>query len=122
MSEIVGAGIVPHPDNAIKVMKKGSIGEVLVGMEARVVDIETGEDLGPGVEGEILMKGPTVMKGYLGDAGATAATIDDDGWIHTGDIGKYDEENDFYITDRLKELIKYKGWQVRNFLCILFFS
>jgi len=112
MSEMVGAAILPHPENAVETMKKGSIGEVLVGMEARVVDIETGEDLGPGQEGELFLRGPTVMNGYLGDAGATAATVDDDGWIHTGDIGKYDEENDFYITDRLKELIKYKGWQV----------
>lgn len=112
MSEMVAAGILPHPDNAIEAMKKGSIGEVLPGMEARIVDIETGEDLGPGQEGEILLKGPNVMKGYLGDAGATAATVDDEGWIHTGDVGRYDEDKDFYITDRLKELIKYKGWQV----------
>ena len=48
-------------------------------------------------------------QGYLGDPGATAATVDADGWIHTGDIGKYDEEERFYITNRLKELIKYKG-------------
>jgi len=112
MSEMVGAGIVPHPENAVEAMNKGSIGEVLVGMEARIVDIETGEDLGPGQEGEILLRGPTVMKGYLGNAGATAATVDADGWIHTGDVGKYDENNDFFITDRLKELIKHKGWQV----------
>eukprot|EP00092_Neocalanus_flemingeri_P009971 GFUD01010749.1.p1 GENE.GFUD01010749.1~~GFUD01010749.1.p1 ORF type:complete len:538 (+),score=152.80 GFUD01010749.1:161-1774(+) len=112
MSEMVAAGIVPHPDNAVDVMKKGSIGEVMAGMEARIIDVETGEDLGPDQEGEILLRGPNVMKGYLGDAGATAATVDNDGWIHTGDVGKYDENNDFFITDRLKELIKHKGWQV----------
>jgi len=112
MSEMVGAGIVPHPDNALEAMEKGSIGEVLAGMEARIVDVDTGEDLGPEQEGEILLKGPNVMNGYLGDAGATAATVDDEGWLHTGDVGKYDEDKDFYITDRLKELIKYKGWQV----------
>jgi len=112
MSEMVGAGIVPHPENAVEAMKKGSIGEVLVGMEARIIDVTSGEDLGPHQEGEILLRGPTIMKGYLGDAGSTAATVDEDGWLHTGDIGKYDEKNDFYITDRLKELIKYKAWQV----------
>ena len=81
-------------------------------MEARIVDVDTGEDLGAGQEGGILLKGPNVMKGYLGDAGSTAATVDDEGWLHTGDVGKYDEVKEFYITDRLKELIKYKGWQV----------
>ena len=85
-------------------------------MEARIVDVDTGEDLGAGQEGEILLKGPNVMKGYLGDAGSTAATADDDGWLHTGDVGKYDEDKDFYITDRLKELIKYKGWQVSKLI------
>lgn len=112
MSEIVAAGIVPPPPLADHIMKKGSIGLLMPGMEAKVVDVESGAELGPNQEGEILFKGDTVMKGYLGNPGATAATVDADGWLHTGDIGKYDEEHLFYITDRLKELIKYKGWQV----------
>ena len=62
--------------------------QVMAGMKGRVVSVETGEDVSPGEEGEILLKGPNVMTGYLGNAGATAATIDSEGWIHTGDVGK----------------------------------
>ena len=53
-----------------------------------------------------------VMKGYRGNAGATAAMIDSDNWLHTGDIGYYDEEGFFFVVDRMKELIKYKGMQI----------
>lgn len=52
------------------------------------------------------------MKGYIGDAVATSATIDSEGWLHTGDVGFYDTEGFFFLTDRMKELIKYKGLQV----------
>ena len=54
--------------------------------------------------------------GYLGNPEATAQTIDNDGWLHTGDIGHYDEDEYFFIVDRLKELIKYKGFQVLHYL------
>jgi long-subunit acyl-CoA synthetase (AMP-forming) len=69
-------------------------------------------DLGPGEQGEILLRGPIVMRGYLNQPAATAATIDAQGWLRTGDIGYVDADGDFFIIDRTKELIKYKGLQV----------
>ncbi|KAJ8898455.1 hypothetical protein PR048_003815 [Dryococelus australis] len=78
----------------------------------QVLDLKTGEPLGVNQEGELCFKGNLIMKGYLGDAGATAATIDTDGFLHTGDVGYIDADNYVYVVDRLKELIKYKGFQV----------
>src|SRR5206468_11897222 len=92
--------------------KVGSIGPVVAGSECKVVDITTGEELGPQSDGEILIRGPQVMKGYLNNPTATAQILDGDGWLHTGDIGHADADGDFYVVDRLKELIKYKGYQV----------
>ena len=80
--------------------------------EAKVVDVTTGAELGPKQEGEICVRGPQVMKGYLNQPEATAAMIDAEGWLHTGDIGYADDDGCFFIVDRLKELIKYKGMQV----------
>jgi acyl-CoA synthetase (AMP-forming)/AMP-acid ligase II len=90
----------------------GQVGILLPGTEARVIEPESGADLGPDATGEIIVRGPQLMSGYLGRPEATAATIDPDGWLHTGDIGRVDDEGHVYITDRLKELIKYKGYQV----------
>ena len=92
--------------------RSGSIGFVISNTEVRIVDPETGADLGKNEEGEIWIKGPQVMHGYLNNPDATRETIDDDGWLHTGDIGRVDDDDYWYITDRLKELIKYKGFQV----------
>lgn len=78
----------------------------------QVTDVETNKPLGPNQEGEICVRGPLIMKGYIGDEAATKHTIDSEGWLHTGDIGYYDEDGFFFITDRLKELIKYKGLQI----------
>ena len=90
----------------------GSIGVVLCNLECRIVDAESGEDLGLNERGELWVRGPNVMKGYLGVPEATAATIDADGWLRTGDIATADDQGYFFIVDRLKELIKYKGFQV----------
>ena len=91
--------------------KPGSIGVAISNTECRVVDPD-GNDLALDEDGEIWIRGPQVMKGYLNNPGATAATIDEDGWLHTGDIGHVDSDGHWYIVDRLKELIKYKGFQV----------
>ncbi len=90
----------------------GTIGTLLPSTEARLVDAETGRDAAAGRPGEIWVRGPQVMLGYLGDAEATAATLTDDGWLRTGDIATVDEGGVFRVVDRLKELIKYKGYQV----------
>ena len=90
----------------------GSAGVTAPGTHCRIKDIETGADLPIDTEGEVWVKGPQVMKGYLNNPTATAATIVEDGWLRTGDIGLLDAEGRLYIRDRLKELIKVKGFQV----------
>lgn len=86
---------------------------MLPNVQARIVDPVTMKDVpNIGDEGELWMKGPIIMKGYINRPDATKDTIVEDGWLRTGDIAKVDEEGWFYITDRIKELIKYKGFQV----------
>ena len=92
--------------------KFGAVGVCAPNTECRIIDLETGEALGPGREGELCVRGPQVMKGYLNRPEATAHTIDAEGWLHTGDVGYADEDAHFFIVDRAKELIKYKGFQV----------
>jgi acyl-CoA synthetase (AMP-forming)/AMP-acid ligase II len=92
--------------------KPGSAGVTLPNTQTRIVDPVTGADLGIDEDGEIWVRGPQVMKGYLNNPEATAATIDPDGWLHTGDLGHLDADGHLYVVDRLKELIKYKGFQV----------
>jgi acyl-CoA synthetase (AMP-forming)/AMP-acid ligase II len=87
----------------------GSIGPPLADTECRVVDPDSGADA---ERGELWIRGPQVMRGYLNNPEATTATIDDDDWLHTGDVATVDSEGYFQIVDRLKELIKYKGFQV----------
>ncbi|WP_432057290.1 4-coumarate--CoA ligase family protein [Streptomyces sp. bgisy022] len=91
----------------------GTVGKLIAGTEMRIVSLDDpGKDLGVGESGEILIRGPQVMKGYLGRPDATAAMIDEDGWLHTGDVGHVDADNWLFVVDRVKELIKYKGFQV----------
>ena len=93
-------------------LKFGSVGVPAPNTECKIIDLETGEPLGPGERGEVCVRGPQIMKGYLNNPEATAQTIDADNWLHTGDIGYADEDGHFFIVDRAKELIKYKGFQV----------
>lgn len=79
-----------------------------------MIDLDNGQPLGINKSGELCFKGPLIMKGYYKNPEETAATIDEEGWLHTGDIGYYDSDNNFYIIDRLKELIKYNGYQVKK--------
>lgn len=90
----------------------GSIGRLAEYMEAKIVNPVTGEALPPGCKGELWLHGPAIMKGYVGDEKATAETLDPEGWLKTGDLCYFDSEGFLYIVDRLKELIKYKAYQV----------
>ena len=89
-----------------------SCGKLVASMDVKVADLETHADLGVGEQGEIWMRGANIMKGYLNRPDATANTITEDGWLRSGDIGYMDEDGFMFIVDRLKELIKYKGFQV----------
>jgi acyl-CoA synthetase (AMP-forming)/AMP-acid ligase II len=110
MTEVSGATHMGSRDPVRN--KPGSIGKLIGNAEARVISTETGDDVAPGERGEIWVRGPFVMRGYFENPEATAATIDRDGWLHTGDIGYVDGDGDFWVVDRVKELIKYKGLQV----------
>jgi len=99
-------------DRSMKTVKVGSIGLPWPNTDAKVMDMEAGEkELASGETGEVVVKGPQVMKGYWKMLEETAAVLRN-GWLYTGDIGKMDEDGYFYITDRKKDLIKYKGYSV----------
>ena len=100
--EPAGAGETP----------KGTVGFALPNTECRLVDPATGEDAAPGERGELWVRGPQVMKGYLNNPAATAGTLDDEGWLRTGDVAIVDDQGRYTVVDRVKELIKYKGYQV----------
>jgi len=90
----------------------GSVGSTVPNTECKVVDVASGKELGRNEDGEIWIRGPQVMKGYLNNVEATRNSVDSDGFFHTGDIGHIDDDDRYFIVDRLKELIKYKGFQV----------
>ena len=89
----------------------GSCGQIVPNTQCKVINPETGESLGPHTPGELLVRGPQVMKGYLDNQEATDKTIKD-GWLLTGDVAKYDEDGNIYMVDRMKEMIKVKALQV----------
>ncbi|MDQ0991505.1 4-coumarate--CoA ligase family protein [Streptomyces sp. V3I7] len=106
-----GTHVVPL--DAMDRAPAGTVGRLIAGTEMRIVSLDDpGRDLAAGEAGEILIRGPQVMKGYLGRPDATADMIDADGWVHTGDVGYVDADGWLFVVDRVKELIKYKGFQV----------
>ena len=110
LTEVAGAShinTIPVP-----VEKIGAVGKVVPNTYSKIIDTETGKELGTNERGEVLIKGPHVMPGYLNNQEATEHCIDQEGWFHTGDIGYADEDGYFFIVDRVKELIKYKAYQV----------
>ncbi|MBM3807078.1 MAG: 4-coumarate--CoA ligase family protein [Acidimicrobiia bacterium] len=92
--------------------RSGTAGRLMPSIEMRMISPETGKDVPSGEPGEVWVRGPNVMKGYLNNPEATARTVDADGWLHTGDIGIADDDGYLTVVDRLKELIKVKGFQV----------
>ncbi len=106
----VGGGSHIAPDEGPE--RPDSIGPALPGVECRVIDAESDADVPSGASGELLIRAAGSMRGYLGNPAATAATIDADGWLHTGDIVTVSEDGWYVVADRVKELIKYKGLSV----------
>ncbi|PON77359.1 4-coumarate-CoA ligase [Parasponia andersonii] len=105
-------GSVARMIEAEETKRTASVGRLQENMEAKIVDPVTGRALSPNDKGELWLRGPTIMRGYVGDEKATAETLDPEGWLKTGDLCMFDSEGYLYIVDRLKELIKYKAYQV----------
>ena len=111
MTELSAASNMDHVEPHL--MRPGSVGPAIADTEEKVVDLESGADsVAPGATGELLVRGPQVMKGYFNSPEATAETVSEDGWLHTGDIVRMDADGYVWVLDRKKELIKYKGFQV----------
>ncbi|KAG7654971.1 AMP-dependent synthetase/ligase [Arabidopsis suecica] len=105
-------GIGASTDTVEESRRYGTAGKLSASMEGRIVDPVTGQILGPKQTGELWLKGPSIMKGYFSNEEATSSTLDSEGWLRTGDLCYIDEDGFIFVVDRLKELIKYKGYQV----------
>ncbi|XP_033228925.1 luciferin 4-monooxygenase-like [Belonocnema kinseyi] len=103
----IGGLVSPRQGN-----KPGSVGRLYPGALCKIIDLQTSESLGTHMTGELGMKGDQVMLGYCDNPKATKSAIDQENWLHTGDLAYYDEDGKLYIVDRLKELIKYEAVQV----------
>ncbi|RLM75163.1 hypothetical protein C2845_PM15G03760 [Panicum miliaceum] len=96
----------------VQIAKKNSVGFILPNLEVKFIDPDTGRSLPKNTPGEVCVRSQAVMQGYYRQKEETERTIDDKGWLHTGDVGYIDDDGDVFIVDRIKELIKYKGFQV----------
>ncbi|MCD7458396.1 4-coumarate--CoA ligase-like 5 [Datura stramonium] len=105
-------GIGASTDSLEESRRYGTAGMLSPSMEAKIVDPESGKAFPANKTGELWLRGPTIMKGYFSNEEATASTLDSDGWLRTGDLCYIDEDGFIFVVDRLKELIKYKGYQV----------
>lgn len=101
--------ITTHPPDKQTYRYAHTVGRIVANTEVKIIDPESGRELGYNEPGEILARGPQVVMGYLGNEKATRDTFDSDGWLHTGDVGFIDREGFITITDRIKEMIKVKG-------------
>ncbi|XP_020539032.1 4-coumarate--CoA ligase-like 1 isoform X3 [Jatropha curcas] len=99
------------PEKGHGIAKKNSVGFILPNLELKFIDPDTGLSLPENTHGEICVRSQCVMQGYYNNKEDTNNAIDEDGWLHTGDIGYIDDDGDIFIVDRIKELIKYKGFQ-----------
>nr|QTO31276.1 4-coumarate-CoA ligase [Ocimum kilimandscharicum] len=112
MTETSGAAF--RAINPQEYAKRGSVGKLIGTNEAKIVDLQTGTALPPGKKGELWLRGPTIMKGYADDNKANSEALVSGGWLRTGDVCYIDEKGFLFVVDRMKEMIKYKGYQVIN--------